>query len=71
MNSSDERKRACIDLLLPESGDAELDALITKARRRQAILAIACAMTPTVPKFTVQEAVDHALDVVEHLGGIV
>ena len=28
------RERACIDLRIPESGDAELDALIEKARRQ-------------------------------------
>lgn len=29
------RERACIDLRIPESGDAELDALIEKARRQE------------------------------------
>lgn len=29
------RERACIDLRIPESGDAELDALIKKARRQE------------------------------------
>ncbi|MFJ5538585.1 hypothetical protein [Vreelandella titanicae] len=29
------RERACIDLRIPESGDAELDALIEKARRKE------------------------------------
>lgn len=29
------RERACIDLRIPESGDAELDALIEKALRRE------------------------------------
>jgi hypothetical protein len=28
------RERACIDLRIPESGDAELDVLIEKARRQ-------------------------------------
>ena len=29
------RERACIDLRIPESGDAELDTLIEKARRQE------------------------------------
>ena len=29
------RERACIDLRIPESGDAELDALIRKAQRQE------------------------------------
>ncbi|ASK18421.1 hypothetical protein [Halomonas sp. N3-2A] len=29
------RERACIDLRIPESGDAELDALIEKARLQE------------------------------------
>lgn len=29
------RERTCIDLRIPESGDAELDALIEKARRQE------------------------------------
>lgn len=29
------REHACISLLIPETGDAELDALITKARREK------------------------------------
>lgn len=71
MNTSDERKRACIELVLPESGDAELDALITKARRRNAILAIVCAQISTVPRRTMAEAVAYALNGVADLEGIV
>ncbi len=33
------RERACIDLRIPESGNAELDVLIAKAQRRDAAVA--------------------------------
>lgn len=42
------RERACIDLRIPESGDAELDALIEKARRQEVAAKIAAGLSAAV-----------------------
>lgn len=42
-SSLTKRERACIDLRVPESGDKELDALITEANRNEMTLTIAQA----------------------------
>lgn len=39
------RERACIDLRIPDSGDAELDALINKARRQEIAARIAAGLS--------------------------
>lgn len=56
------REQACIDLRIPESGDAELDALIRKARRQEFAAKAMQALSSggLDPVYTAPRAIEYA-----------
>ena len=62
------KERACIDLRIPESGDAELDALIEKARWRDVVASIAAGLAAnhTVSQSDVSVEAVHLAENVMH-----
>lgn len=61
------RERTCIDLRIPESGDAELDALIEKARRQEAAFKVAQGLCSDPNMRHVDEEVILAIEMADAL----